>query len=131
MGPFAWRRLPFLIVVFLLATLGVLLCSGAIELSEEVAKTTHVVFNYGEAAFWGIVGVCLFWRSRSQPAVSRAAGSVASVTFLAFGVSDLVETRTGTWYDPWWLFAWKAACVLILLSCLFVHARHAKSSALR
>jgi hypothetical protein len=33
---------------------------------------------------------------------------------LPFGISDLVETRTGAWYSPWWLLVWKAICVLLI-----------------
>ena len=117
------RRLPFLVVALLLVVLGVLLYVGAIELPTQVARTTHVLFNHAEAVIWGIAGICVFWRSRKHPAAHRTVGSVACVAFFAFGVSDVIETRTSTWYDPWWLFAWKAACVLILLSCLLFHAR--------
>ena len=46
---------------------------------------------------------------------------LAGATLLAFGASDLVETSTGAWYDPWWLFLWKAACVACLLACLGLH----------
>ena len=122
-------RLPFLVLVLLVAVLGVLLYAGVFELSIEVAKTTHVLFNYGEAAVWVIVGLCLLWRSRKEHSVARILGRVASLAFLAFGVSDLIETRTGTWYEPWWLFVWKAACVVILLSCLCVYARHTRRRA--
>jgi hypothetical protein len=125
------RHAAFFIVVLLLATLGVLLYSGAIELPTQAAKTTHVLFNYGEAVVWVIAGIYVFWTSRRQTVVPRTVGSVASIAFLAFGISDLVETRTGTWYDPWWLFAWKLACILILLSCLAVYARHARRGATR
>jgi peptidoglycan/LPS O-acetylase OafA/YrhL len=120
-GRFLRRRLPFLVVVLLLAVLGVLLF--VIELPPDVGRAIHAYFNYGEALFWGIAGVCVFRRSRKQPPASRSAGSVAAVAFIAFGVSDLIEIRTGTWYDPWWLFAWKATCVVTLVSCLLVHVR--------
>jgi len=42
----------------------------------------------------------------------------AAVAFVAFGGSDVVESFTGAWWRPWWLFAWKAACVLGLLVLL-------------
>jgi hypothetical protein len=48
---------------------------------------------------------------------------VAATASVLFGISDIVETRTGTWYEPWWLFAWKAACVVCLLGCLAVYRR--------
>jgi hypothetical protein len=46
--------------------------------------------------------------------VPTPAGRGLAVALLAFGVSDLVETRTGAWYDPPWLLAWKAACVIAI-----------------
>jgi hypothetical protein len=108
-----------------------MLCTGVFELRIEVAKTIHVLFNYCEAAIWGIAAAFVLWRSHKQDSVARLLGRVASLTFIAFGVSDLVETRTGTWYDPWWLFAWKATCVLILVSCLCIHAYRTRRRATR
>jgi hypothetical protein len=125
------RRLPFLVVVFVLATLGVLLHLGAFEIQGEAGRTIHVVFNYGEAVVWGIAGAWVFWRSRKQHRAARILGSVASAAFLAFGVSDLIETRTGAWYEPWWLLAWKAACVVVLVACLCVHARQSRRGGTR
>jgi hypothetical protein len=30
-----------------------------------------------------------------------------------------VEARTGAWWEPWWLFVWKALCVVgLLYGCL-------------
>ncbi|MBE7458640.1 MAG: hypothetical protein KJ057_17160 [Phycisphaerae bacterium] len=40
------------------------------------------------------------------------------MTFLAFGASDVVEADTGAWWRPWWLLAWKAACLAVLLTLL-------------
>jgi hypothetical protein len=51
---------------------------------------------------------------RFRPAARPSRG--IGITMLVFGASDLVEMRTGAWWSPWWLFAWKAACVLLLLA---------------
>jgi hypothetical protein len=53
---------------------------------------------------------------------------LAAVTLVAFGISDYAEIRTGgEWWRPWWLLAWKATCVVTLMSLLLV-ARRAKGS---
>jgi hypothetical protein len=40
---------------------------------------------------------------------------VAAAVLLAFGGSDVVETRTGAWWHPWWLLVWKGLCVVALV----------------
>jgi hypothetical protein len=40
-----------------------------------------------------------------------------------FGVSDLVEAQTGAWWEPWWLFVMKAACVLVFVLAWRAHRR--------
>jgi hypothetical protein len=65
--------------------------------------------NYAEAAVWAAMGVIALLRLRTRAGVGLA------LLLIAFGVSDLVETTTGAWYRPWWLLAWKAACVIGML----------------
>jgi len=48
---------------------------------------------------------------------------VAAVNFAAFGVSDFVEMHTGAWWRPWWLLAWKAACVAVMAAQLVRYLR--------
>ena len=44
---------------------------------------------------------------------------LAALVLVAFGASDWFEANTGNeWWHPWWLFLWKAACVLALLTLL-------------
>jgi hypothetical protein len=52
---------------------------------------------------------------------------VLVVALAAFGGSDLVEARTGAWWKPWWLFAWKTACV-VSLTLGFLHYCRLKKS---
>lgn len=66
--------------------------------------------NYVEACFWIVLGIVTWIK---QP---RRAGALLAVALLAFGISDLVETRTGAWYRPWWLLAWKTAFVAAILA---------------
>jgi len=38
-----------------------------------------------------------------------------SGAFLAFSVSDLIESHTGAWWRPIWLLVLKAACIAVFL----------------
>lgn len=72
------------------------------------------VFVYGnsiEAVLWMAMGILALVRRNSAWSYALAAA------FLAFGVSDIVEVRTGAWYEPWWLLAWKALCIGMILAC--------------
>jgi hypothetical protein len=66
--------------------------------------------NLAEAALWGVIAVVVLFR-RSIELRSAWAGLL-----VAFGVSDLVESTSGAWYDPWWLLLWKAACIFGFLT---------------
>jgi hypothetical protein len=37
------------------------------------------------------------------------------VAFFIFGISDLIETQTGAWWEPWWLLLIKTLCVFVFL----------------
>ena len=66
--------------------------------------------NYVEAVLWTAMGILSLVRRNSAWSYALAAA------LLAFGVSDIVESRTGAWYDPWWLLAWKSLCVAMILA---------------
>jgi hypothetical protein len=83
------------------------------------------VANYVEAGFWAAVGLA-FMVVALVGRGARRAPLLAAVTFVAFGFSDVVEVRTGQWWDPWWLFTWKATCVVVLAG-LLVHYRRART----
>jgi hypothetical protein len=48
------------------------------------------------------------------------------LTFICFGISDVVETRTGGWYKPWWMLVWKVSNVILILSLSFRGWRRSK-----
>ena len=90
-------------------------------------KLIDVLIDYGnliEGIFWIVIGACfaiaLLWPKR------RAAKGLAAITFVAFGCSDFVECYTGAWWRPWWLLAWKATCICIMVLQLVAHIRHKK-----
>lgn len=83
--------------------------------------------NYAEAGLWSLIGVSFL-----AVALRRRTGRLlllsAAAAFIAFGLSYVVETRTGAWWRPWWLLAWKGLCVLAL-GALFWRYRQRRSRA--
>lgn len=103
-----------------------------------LSSSTDPFFRTGnalEAGLWIAIGVgfAVYGRLgiRRDDAASGGRGAAGSrrrcgfafLVFVAFGLSDVVEMGTGAWWRPWWLFAWKAACVLALLVLLIDHGR--------
>ena len=72
-------------------------------------------FNAVEVVLWLIVALVLFHLGRRHQRLRGHAWSAASL-FVLFGISDLVELQTGAWWQPWWLLAWKALCLVGLLA---------------
>jgi hypothetical protein len=70
--------------------------------------------NFIEAGVWFVLAVMLFVYAFRGEKRLRPTLFLIVATLAVFGGSDLVEARTGAWWKPWWLFAWKAACVIIL-----------------
>lgn len=81
------------------------------------------IFNAFEIFLWAALGLAVFWRGRAGPPRVRRLSRIAAAAFLLFAASDAMELRTGAWWRPWWLFAWKAACVVALIGCLVAHQR--------
>ncbi len=87
-------------------------------------EACHFWFNVIEAGIWiAMAGWFLFLALRRRSSLKKTF-LVFSVTLLFFGISDLIETQTGTWYKPFSLFMLKAVCVLFIAACLFVFFRN-------
>ena len=72
--------------------------------------------NLGEAALWGLMAAYFLLRfCRANGALRRVFGSLA-IAFFLFGISDLIEARTGAWWRPAWLLVLKGGCVIVLLA---------------
>lgn len=80
-------------------------------MADPAALSIHAVFNYLEAGLWFVIAFALVVRSR----MTMPWRWLLPLAFAAFGISDLIEVRTGAWWEPWWLFVLKAACVLVFL----------------
>ena len=76
-------------------------------------------FNFWEGILWLIIALIFFL----FPVFSRIKGNklniFSGVLFFLFGISDFIEMKTGAWWRPYWLLAWKAIC-LLGLAAVFV-----------
>lgn len=66
--------------------------------------------NLIEAWMWFVLSALLAGYTLLQPRALRRSLFFLGITMAVFGASDLVEARTGAWWEPWWLLLWKAAC---------------------
>lgn len=71
--------------------------------------------NRAEGLLWISMGVGIWLWGRRRDARARRLAVQAMIVLVLFGVSDLVEATTGAWWRPWWLFVWKAGCVVLLI----------------
>ena len=79
--------------------------------------------NYIEAGLWIVLGIGAVVQAVRYTGTVRRDLVILAVDLIAFGLSDVVETRTGAWWRPWWLLAWKAACIGVMLALLLTYAR--------
>jgi len=82
--------------------------------------TARSLFNLGEGIFWIVIGAIFIIISCRRTSVMNSALALA---FVAFGISDFVEIRTGAWWRPAWLLLWKAVCVVTLIAAFFHYLR--------
>lgn len=79
------------------------------------SASLHEIGNQVEAALWILIGAIFLVRRVMRKPAGRVNVVGLSIAFILFGISDIVEIRTGAWWDPWWLLAWKGGCVLYFL----------------
>ena len=85
-----------------------------------------VTANYIEAGLWTVVGVGFLLHALLRR--GGATSFIAAGAFLIFGLSDVIETRTGAWWRPWWLLVMKGSCVAVFLVLLARHIIAKRSS---
>ncbi|HEY0457277.1 MAG TPA: hypothetical protein VGE41_12975 [Verrucomicrobiae bacterium] len=69
--------------------------------------------NLLEAGIWLLVTLVLLTKVFCSQPPFRRIFFILSAAFFIFGISDIIESRTGAWWRPWWLFVMKASCVLV------------------
>ncbi|MBD2664407.1 hypothetical protein [Richelia sinica] len=91
--------------------------SGAIE-NAQLLETLYRQGNYIEAVLWTLFAIAFLVYSYKRPSViAQRKNQFTALVFFLFGLSDVVEVQTGGWWKPWWLFLWKASCVITLIAC--------------
>ena len=96
---------------------------------DDPLRDAARIFNYVETAIWPAMGVVFLVIATRRKGTVRRDCLIAGVTLMVFGASDFFEAENGNeWWRPWWLFLWKAACVLILV-LLLINAFHRQRSA--
>lgn len=71
--------------------------------------------NQIEAVLWFVVAAVLLVRSVWARGKLRRVILLLVIAFVAFGVSDLMESHSGAWWRPWWLAVLKVACAATFL----------------
>ena len=87
-----------------------------------MSPNLHSIGNALEVALWSLIALAFFIAAFRHPQ-SRKSLLIASLAFLLFGLSDLVEIYTGAWWSPWWLLVWKALCLIVLLALWISYRR--------
>lgn len=84
-------------------------------------------FNVFEAILWTVLGILSLINAfrillRWRPLVAMA------LLFFLFAGSEVIETQTGAWWNPWWLAVWKGLCIAGLLTLGLDHYRWQKAA---
>ena len=74
-------------------------------------------FNYFEIVLWSLFGLVMLIKSRDSNPNQTHIFYISSIAFFLFAMSDYIEIQTGAWWNPWWLFVMKAACVIAFIFC--------------
>jgi hypothetical protein len=73
-----------------------------------------VIGNQVEAVLWFFFALGFSWKGcKTRHPDRRRLSWMLVVAFAMFGVSDIIESTTGAWWRPWWLFVLKAGCVAV------------------
>ena len=104
----------------------ILLNPASLEQAEAQAKLLEKIYvngNYLEAFLWFCFAIGFAVNAGKTSGKTRINRLITTLIFLLFGGSDIVEVQTGAWWSPWWLFVWKASCVLSMAILFWVYLR--------
>ncbi len=79
------------------------------------AREFAALFNLAEAGLWLAISVVLTIKAQRSQAQARRVLRVLAGAFLLFSASDITESRTGAWWQPWWLAALKVGCTAVFI----------------
>jgi type IV secretory pathway VirB2 component (pilin) len=121
-----------LTIIFVFLGLGgayswqIMLNPASLEQAEAQAKLLEQIYvngNYIEALIWFLFAIGFAVNAGKTSGKTRINRLITTLIFLLFGGSDIVEVQTGAWWSPWWLFVWKASCVLSMVILFWVYLR--------
>ena len=121
-----------LTIIFIFLGLGgayswqIMLNPASLEQAEAQAKLLEQIYvngNYFEALIWFLFAIGFAVHAGKTSGRTRINRLITTLIFLFFGGSDIVEVQTGAWWSPWWLFVWKASCVLSMVILFWVYLR--------
>ena len=99
---------------------------ASLEQAESQAKLLEQIYvngNYLEAFLWFCLAIGFAVNAGKTSGRNKINRLITTLIFLLFGGSDIVEVQTGAWWSPWWLFVWKASCVLSMAILFWVYLR--------
>jgi len=87
-------------------------------------------FNYIESALWFVIAIGLIIKSISIGRTSSLFSIVviAAISFIAFGISDIIEANTGAWWRPTGLLILKACCIFSFIVCYYKFTKTNKNT---
>jgi hypothetical protein len=80
----------------------------------------YETFNRVEAVAWFAIALALPFFVKADTPRRRVVIATASLTFIAFGFTDLAEAGTRGQMPPW-LWIAKVACAAVLLCCRYTY----------
>jgi succinate-acetate transporter protein len=86
-------------------------------------------FNLFEAIVWFLMSLFFLLSAYRKKIVAgqKKIFVFLSVIFVIFGISDLIEMRTGHWSKPLWLLLLKIGCVIgIFIGIAIIYMRKKK-----
>jgi hypothetical protein len=86
------------------------------------------LFNEIEAGVWLIIAIGFFVYCVKVEKEKRKIGIICCVAFFIFGISDMIESRTGAWWRPLWLLVIKTSCVFTFIYCYFKYRKIPKTT---
>jgi len=90
---------------------------------------TIEIFNQLESLLWFSIAFILIEQAFFNKKVLQYKMLMfqSAITFILFGISDLIEAKTGAWWMPWSLLVFKGACLITFVYLFMCYLKIKKS----